>query len=331
MASQLLTGDLVLCKVGSFAPWPAVVFPQRFLRKDVYRRRRPERVAVCFFNDETYYWDKPSRLRPLTKELVDEFLKQARTSKAEDPVLVKAYQEASNFKSLHEFLLQRLEEEKRIQDWYDNADKDTKIAAGQDPFEGKSGAPRSSSKNTSQHERATSSPSSRSRSRAGAASGPASGPASVSASSSASTSVSASAPASDSTSASASGSRSGSGTAAVVSGRKLARLDHAKRTEISLLLRRKLQTNLVQRSTPPGPEELKESRKLLAKIAENMASTPQFFDLDALRQSKLHKLLKVIANDDNLKEFHGQCTEILDAWKDAISQLRKEKLKLQET
>ncbi|EDO19244.1 hypothetical protein Kpol_1050p104, partial [Vanderwaltozyma polyspora DSM 70294] len=25
---NLRTGDLVLCKVGSFPPWPAVVFPQ---------------------------------------------------------------------------------------------------------------------------------------------------------------------------------------------------------------------------------------------------------------------------------------------------------------
>ncbi|CEP64683.1 Pdp3p LALA0_S13e00584g [Lachancea lanzarotensis] len=306
MGSQLLTGDLVLCKVGSFAPWPAVVFPQRFLRKDVYRRRRPDCVAVCFFNDETYYWDKPGRLRPLSQTLVDEFLERAATNTAEDPVLVEAYEEARNFKSLHEFLMQRLEEENRMQDWHENADKDTKVEAGEDPFEGRSTKSKTVRK-SSEPEQAAIAPSSRSRSRVVASSD--SGSATIGAPTT----------------------KSGPKSEPNVSNRRLARLDHAKRIEISLLLRRKLQTNLVQRNTPPGPDELKESRKLLAKIAENMASMPQFFDLDALRQSKLHKLLKVIANDENLEEFHGQCTEILEEWKDSISQLRKEKLKSQET
>ncbi|SCU80725.1 LAFA_0C00826g1_1 [Lachancea sp. 'fantastica'] len=309
MGSQLLTGDLVLCKVGSFAPWPAVVFPQRFLRKDVYRRRRPDCVAVCFFNDETYYWDKPSRLQPLSKKVVDEFLERAETSgNAGDPVLVEAYEEARNFTSLHEFLLQRLQEEKRMQDWHENADKDTKIEAGEDPFKGKSAKKVNPIKTTTDDEHLATAPS-RSRSRAAAS------PDSNSAS----------------TPGGAAATKAGPKADPSVSARRLARLDHAKRIEISLLLRRKLQTNLVQRNTPPGPEELKESRKLLAKIAENMSSMPQFFDLDALRQSKLHKLLKVIANDENLQEFHGQCTEILEEWKDSISQLRKEKLKSQET
>ncbi|SCV05129.1 LANO_0H00672g1_1 [Lachancea nothofagi CBS 11611] len=297
MDSNLVTGDLVLCKVGSFAPWPAVVFPQQFLRKDVYRRRKAECVAVCFFNDETYYWDRPSKLRRLSKELIDEFLERAAASNAEDPTLVEAYEEARGFASLHEFLLQRMREENRMQDWDENADKGAKIEAGQDPFEGKKSGDKS---------------------RPAAVTKPKRERAAV-------------APSSSRSASSSSRSRSVPMSPSAASGRKHVRLDHAKRIEISMLLRRKLQTNLVQRETPPGIEEVKESHKLLGKISENMASNPDFFDLDALRQSKLHKLLKVIAGDDNLKEFHGQCGEILEAWKDVIAQLRKDKLKSQET
>ncbi|SCU83598.1 LADA_0C12420g1_1 [Lachancea dasiensis] len=309
MTSNLLTGDLVLCKVGSFAPWPAVVFPQRFLRKDVYRRRRADCVAVCFFNDETYFWDKPSRLKPLSKEHIDEFLRNADSRYSEDPVLVRAYEEARDFTSLHEFLLQRLREEKRMLDMEENGGKDHKIEAGQDPFEGKTPSAKTSREGIDGKG-----------DKAGSAGR--SGKSKASRSSSSSRSVSSSSRPQPAVS---------SPPSSTAPSRKLARLDHGKRIEISMLLRRKLQTNLVQRNAPPGVDEIKESHKLLSKISENMASNPQFFDLEALRVSKLHKLLKVIVSDDNLKEFHGQCSDVLEAWKDAIAQLRKEKVRAQES
>ena len=51
-----------------------------------------------------------------------------------------------------------------------------------------------------------------------------------------------------------------------------------------------------------------------------------FFDLKALRESKLHKLLKAIVNDPDLGEFHPLCKEILLSWADLITELKKEKL-----
>lgn len=258
MSKELTTGDLVLCKVGSFAPWPAVVFPQSILRKDVYRRRKPECVAVCFFNDETYYWDKPTRLKRLTKSAIDEFLDNAPSS--EDPGLVGAYEEARNYTSLHEFIMQRLEEEGRVQEWEESEMAGSTIEAGQDPFVGKASTKLSTKAKDSGRPRIGQA---RERRSTGNDSSSGTGPGSL---------------------------KSRTATNSPSSTKKLSRLDHAKRVEISLLFRCKLQRNLVQRDTPPGAEEIKESHKLLSKIADNTIANPQFFDIEALRQSKLHKL-----------------------------------------
>ncbi|KAM3165275.1 PWWP domain-containing protein [Lachancea thermotolerans] len=303
MEQKLTTGDLVLCKVGSFAPWPAVVFPQRLLRKDVYRRRRAECVAVCFFNDETYYWDKPARLKRLTKSTIERFLEDAPAT--EDPGLVGAYEEARDYTSLHEFVMQRLEEENRMEEWEKSAEADTKVEAGQDPFEGRPAGLKAGGAKLRKSSASASPPRGYPKARR-AASGSADG--SIGTKSSSASLKSRSVPESPS---------------AV---KKLSRLDHAKRVEISLLFRCKLQRNLVQRELPPGPDEIKESHKLLGKITENTLANPQFFDFEALKHSKLHKLLKVITNDDNLAEFHRECNDILASWSPVIAELKKDKL-----
>lgn len=287
MSEALRTGDLVLCKVGSFAPWPAVVFPQRFLRKDVYRRRRSECVAVCFFNDETYYWDKPVRLKRLDRDMIAEFLENSKGAD-EDEVLVGAYEEALEYRTLHDFIVQRLEDENRARDW----DGSSKIVAGEDPFEGK-GVPKTSAN-------------------AGSAAKP----------------VGKHVRAKQVDNTGGLGSPTVNDTKSI---RKKQKLDRSRRIEISLLFRRKLQRNLVQRDTPPSVEELKESHKLLRKIAENTNDNPSFFDLQALGHSKLHKLLKVIRNDDNLQEFHGECNSLLEQWAPLIQELKKDKIKARES
>ena len=109
--------------------------------------------------------------------------------------------------------------------------------------------------------------------------------------------------------------------------KKKQKLDPSRRVEICLLFRRKLQKNLVQRDVPPSAEEIKESHKLLNRIYDNRKNIPPFFDVEALRQSKLHKLFKVIINDENLAEFHDVCKVILKEWSELILQLKKDKLK----
>ena len=108
------------------------------------------------------------------------------------------------------------------------------------------------------------------------------------------------------------------------------KLDRTRRIEISLLFRRRIQKNLIQRDTPPTTEDIKETHKLLNKIYENLDNDPPFFDIDALRQSKLHKLLKVISNTPELEEFHPICKDILIHWADMIQVLKLEKMKARE-
>lgn len=108
--------------------------------------------------------------------------------------------------------------------------------------------------------------------------------------------------------------------------KKKVKLDYSRRVEISQLFRRRIQRNLIQRETPPTEHEKKETHELLNRIYENSDTKRPFFDLKALRESKLHKLLKAIVNDPDLGEFHPLCKEILLSWADLITELKKEKL-----
>lgn len=137
MTKDIRTGDLVLCKVGSFPPWPAVVFPQRLLRNDVYRKRKSNCVAVCFFNDPTYYWEQPSRLKELDQDSIHNFILE-HSKNANQRELVNAYKEAKNFDDFNVFLQEKFEEENRLSDLKAfEKSEGSKIVAGEDPFVGR--------------------------------------------------------------------------------------------------------------------------------------------------------------------------------------------------
>lgn len=107
------TGDLVLYKVGKYEPWPAVVFPEYLLSKEVIRKKKKEHICVCFFNDPTYYWALPRKLIPLTKTSIDEFLINFKKSKEIVTDIVGAYKMAKKYVNLNKFAIQRLEYEGR--------------------------------------------------------------------------------------------------------------------------------------------------------------------------------------------------------------------------
>ncbi|CCH61146.1 hypothetical protein TBLA_0E00850 [Henningerozyma blattae CBS 6284] len=129
------TGDLVLCKVASYPKWPAIVFPQRLLGKDVYRERKPNKICVCFFNDLTYSWASPSRLEPLTKKDIEEFLNNNHLKKTSiNETLIEAYRDADEFRNLNNFIIQRCTEEDRLEDL--EKEEGNEIESGEDPFIG---------------------------------------------------------------------------------------------------------------------------------------------------------------------------------------------------
>lgn len=307
MVQELKTGDLVLCKVGYFPPWPAVVFPQRLLRNDVYRKKRSNCAAVCFFNDPTYYWEQPHKLRPLEPAMIEKFLLHDTASTSQED-LIEAYRQAQSFSSLNDFIVDRLKEEDRFGELKEELDRET-VFPGEDPLMSKAEAKKKKSIPTSRSGTTTAA---RVRSKRnvkledGLEEDGGQGHAIA-----------------DNNDNKEVEELNGGGNH---KRRKKSKLDRSRRVEISLLLRRRLQQNLVQRDSPPSKQELLDSHKLLNKISDNADCEPPFFDIDALRESKLHKLLKVIVNDPELEEFHYVCKDILVHWADIVSELKAEKL-----
>ncbi|KAL6950747.1 hypothetical protein ACO0QE_000028 [Hanseniaspora vineae] len=136
---QFKTGDLVLCKVGSYEPWPSVVFPQKLLASDVYSKRKPGKIVVRFFQDQTYSWSLAKRLIPLSKDDIKQFLKDNKKSSRINRDLYEAYKEALEYDNLHEYLFNLDEEsvEFEIVKQYLQDTGADEIKGGEDPYKGK--------------------------------------------------------------------------------------------------------------------------------------------------------------------------------------------------
>lgn len=276
------TGDLVLCKVGSFPPWPAVVFPQRFLRNDVYRKKRSGRIAVCFFNDPTYYWEQPHRLNSLDSQKIKDTLE----NNSMNDGLIIAYKEAKKYHDLAKFIKTRFVQENRLDEFNDEISINGTISDGEDPFITKEEVVNQMVKQRQQNNKSKSLKDTDTK-------------------------------------------ESKQNTIKHKINKGHSKLDRSRQIEIALLFRRRIQANLIQRNDPPTASGIEECHKLLNKIYENLETDPPFFDLDTLRKSKLHKLLKVIVNNHNLEEFHQICKDILSYWTSMILELKKEKEKAQ--
>ncbi|CCD24329.1 Pdp3p NDAI_0D00150 [Naumovozyma dairenensis CBS 421] len=307
VTTEFKTGDLVLCKVGSFPPWPAIVFPQRLLRNDVYKKRKLNCVAVCFFNDPTYYWEQPHRLRPLNKTIINQFLKEGYKNVTQKD-LIEAYKQASKYSNLKRFIKSRFTDENRINDLTVEESNNGSIIAGEDPFLGKKGdgrnlkvtavAQRSKRrKSTHAYDKDDDDESDDTDSAEPIIDG-------------------------DTTSINK---KKHDHYNIEKSNKVHTKLDRSRRIEICLLFRRRIQKNLIQRDTPPTQDEIKESHKLLNKMHDNLDNDPPFFDVESLKHSKIYKLLKVIVNNDDLEEFHPICKDILNKWSSLIQQIKLEK------
>ncbi|QLG72252.1 hypothetical protein HG535_0C06070 [Zygotorulaspora mrakii] len=323
MSRSLKTGDLVLCKVGSFPPWPAVVYPQSLLRSDVYRKKKPNCIAVCFFNDPTYYWEQPNRLSRLDPHTIDEYLTRNNGHSSQSD-LNEAYQRASDYTGLQDFIVERFKEEGREED-LEQAIGFAEIKSGEDPTLGKS--KKDPGKRKVSGARADSESSSMSSSNKNFVSNGSLNSKKIN-------------PENLETDLSDDRVKLGKGNSKRTHKRnhasqksiektneKRTKLDRSRRVEISLLFRRRIQKNLVQRDEPPVDAEIEESHNMLNKIKQNLGNEPPFFDSEALRESKLHKLFKVIVNDSNLEQFHPVCKSALIQWKDIITELKSERLK----
>ncbi|SMN21002.1 similar to Saccharomyces cerevisiae YLR455W Putative protein of unknown function [Maudiozyma saulgeensis] len=309
MSTDFKTGDLVLCKVGAFAPWPAVVFPQRFLSPDVYRKRKRNCVAVCFFNDPTYYWEYIHKLKPLPKDAIQEFLSQNNTNHSGKHTVPKdllgAYKLADKYSSLRAFMRNKFRSESRLNEFNEEIMENGEVESGEDPFWGKTGDDR----NVKEEIKPTLEILTNDKDKL----------------------ISESDSENDSTVKNESDLLDEkpilvNDTNSPSSKHKYRKkLDRNRRMEITMLFRRRMQRNLIQRKTPPAPNDITETHKLLEKIIENLDNDPPFFDEECLKKSKLYKLLKVINCDPKLKEFHPACETILTHWIDIIARIKKNK------
>ncbi|AMD20405.1 HDL339Wp [Eremothecium sinecaudum] len=305
--SEIKTGDRVLCKVGDFPPWPAVVVPQRFLSKVVYSGKRSKNyVCVAFFNDDSYYWKEPRHLTELTDDVCGEWIKNH--SKSRDNALLGAYEQAREYTQLFDFLKERFIREKRgdiLEDVHD-------IPDGEDPFEPKPTNRKIGSKSGSSKRRTqTSSAASNSSSENGNTEHLDRFTEERSAEYMTLTSKT----------------PSSSQPSRTTSASKRRKLDYENRVNIAQLLRNKLQRNLVQRDNRPSEEEFEESARLFKTIISRLSTDPPFFDYEALSVSKLYKLLKVITHDNNLSRYHEDCERILTSWAPIVLQIKQDKLR----
>ncbi|CDO92503.1 unnamed protein product [Kluyveromyces dobzhanskii CBS 2104] len=329
---SLFTGDLVLCTVGSYEPWPAVVVPQRILSKSVLKaKENDEQAAVAFFNDSTYYWTKPKQLKRLSDEAIEAWINSP--PKRSSKELKKAYQFASDYSTLQEFVEDRLTAEGRS----DDLESIAEIQMGEDPTvpnldfkkeENKSNDKRrgrrknesesddfATNSNGNNDSKSRKSSSNRNKINGNSSATPVPTPISELKKRKESSTESLSNPPSF---------------LPEQPLKKRSKLDYSRRVEIAQIFRNKLQKSLVQRDTPPTDENLAESEKLIKKILSHTKSTPEFFDLEALKVSKLHKLLKVITSMPELSQFHESCNTILEVWAPNVQHIKKEKLKSKE-
>lgn len=101
------------------------------------------------------------------------------------------------------------------------------------------------------------------------------------------------------------------------------------------LCRIKLQRSLIQRNQPIMPKDPSQfppptvDELLVARIIlHRLADFP--LNVDLLRETKIHKVLKCILKDEDLEypdsfRLHEKCRELLDKWKDLIAGLKQEK------
>ncbi|CCJ31042.1 unnamed protein product, partial [Pneumocystis jirovecii] len=84
-------GDLVLAKISGYPWWPGMIFPEDVVPKDVKdarpvskKRKNGTEVKywlVRFFPAPEYIWATKSDIRPLTSEMIDDFLSKKTTKR----------------------------------------------------------------------------------------------------------------------------------------------------------------------------------------------------------------------------------------------------------
>lgn len=101
------------------------------------------------------------------------------------------------------------------------------------------------------------------------------------------------------------------------------------------LCRIKLQRSLIQRNQPATPKDPKlfppptvEELLVARLILHRLADFP--LNVELLRETKIHKVLKCILKDEDLAydesfKLHEKCNELLDKWADMIESLKLEK------
>lgn len=100
--------SIVLAKVKGYPPWPAMILEESLLPENI-RSKKPKSVKqpakrklskpvvilpVRFFSDDTYIWIKSNEIKPLTSEVINQFL--GNDKKRKDKLLQFAYELAND-------------------------------------------------------------------------------------------------------------------------------------------------------------------------------------------------------------------------------------------
>ncbi|GME68946.1 unnamed protein product [[Candida] boidinii] len=100
-------GDIVLAKMPSYPPWPAMIVPDSVLPENVLSAKpvpnnsNNPKWPVWFFNDGNYQWTPRPHLKVLTKEIMEKYLSST-NSKKRRSALYHAYELALEQPTLDE-------------------------------------------------------------------------------------------------------------------------------------------------------------------------------------------------------------------------------------
>ncbi|EMR11560.1 hypothetical protein PNEG_00005 [Pneumocystis murina B123] len=123
-------GDLVLAKISGYPWWPGMVFPEDIAPKDVMdarpvsKKRRNgmdvQHWLVRFFPTPEYIWASKNDIRPLTPEMIDDFLSRKTTKKD----IRRSYEIAKTCPTVEDLLAQQSLEMKDESEKDEDEDED---------------------------------------------------------------------------------------------------------------------------------------------------------------------------------------------------------------
>ncbi|CUM45252.1 uncharacterized protein AC631_02519 [Debaryomyces fabryi] len=332
--TQFEPKDLVLAKMHGFPAWPSFVMPEDMVPDAILKaKKKTTNYCVIFIPDGDFYWMSDKNLEPLSEEKLDKKLEKipnknkpkkkagGRTLQVTDALLATKGLDFDDFmERLDKDRIQGDEEDEEVEGYEDEEEYDADEISESKKQDGDDEEEKGEGDSLEEDENALSDRNSRSKRKR-----------SISTNGKRKTLK-----ASNTT-------PTASSQAEYTNGHNKTKVEGSpKLTEEEKqhqlwLCRIKLQRSLIQRNQPVTPANPKQfppptaNELLVARlILHRLVEFP--VNLELLKKTKIHKVLKCILRDKDLEypdsfKLHEKCEELLAKWNSIIEDLKVEKLK----